>query len=421
MKKHSIACSLAFTMMVLATTFLTMSCAGETQINPQLKQVTKLSIATKKIDLPKGSVTRFGGPVLAFDADGNGMTDLVWKDMDGNLFLLEGEATKLSVADKLSIFGREDVGEHWFVATKLFRPDEKNRYILASSSKELVLLDTANLKLKEVQSDHETTFTISGICGDFVIFGPDIDGDGREEIVDNGDVYEWDGKRFSPSNTLPHIGAHSHETAFADIDGDGSDEVISNAREHSLEQLKVSRLRNGAWLKVPVTTDETQTNEVYPLGDIDGDGNSEIATVVTGEAAVGMAVYDYQSGHLVKVYSGSFTKPWRGRQHPEQIKSVSCRDLDGDGKNEILITTEDIIPDAAQGNSYFVAYRYMLFTWEHDKLVELASGDVINPRVIAGDSSFLIVSAVPDKENGPYDIEDVLKNENLQATEIAYR
>lgn len=421
MKKHSVARSLAFAMMVLTVAILTVSCSRDTQIDSQPKQVTKLSMATKKIDLPKGGATRFGEPVLAFDADGNGMTDLLWKDMDGNLFLLEGDATKLSVADKLSIFGREDVGEHWFVADKLFRPDEKYRYILASSTKKLVLLDTANLKLNEVQSDKVTTFAISGICGDFVIFGSDVDGDGREEIVDNGNVYEWDGKRFSLSNTLPHIGAHTNETAFADIDGDGSDEVISNDRQHSLEQLRVSRLRNGSWLKVPVTTDETQTNEVYPLGDIDGDGNSEIATVVTGEAAVGMTIYDYQSGHLVKVYSGSFTKPWRGRQHPEQIKSVSYCDLDGDGKNEILITTEDIIPDAALGNSYFVAYRYMLFAWKQDILVELASGDVINPRVIAGDSSFLIVSAVPDKKNGPYDIEDVLKNENLQATEIAYR
>ncbi|MDI6816550.1 MAG: VCBS repeat-containing protein [Actinomycetota bacterium] len=152
----------------------------------------------------------------------------------------------------------------------------------------------------------------------------------------------------------------------------------------------------------PVTTDETQTNEVFALGDINGDGDSEIATVVMGEETVRMVVYDYQSGHLTKIYSESFTKSRRGRQHPEQIQSVSYCDLDGDGKNEILITTEDIIPNTAQDHGCFVAYRYILLTWKQEKLVELISRDSINPRVVTGDSSFLIVSAVPDRESGPY-------------------
>jgi len=345
---------------------------------------------------------------------------LLWTDTQGTFFLLKGSATEFSEAEKVDVFAPEDAGGFHFVARKLFSPDEKYYYILASSSKKLVLLDAANLKLKEVFSDTETTISLSGVCNDIALFGSNIDGDGREEIINNANVYEWDGERFSLNYTLPHTGGHSQETVFADIDGDGSDELVTNDREHGGKQLKASRLQNGAWVEVPVITDETQTNEVFVLGDIDGDSTDEITAVVTGEDAVRLVIYKYHNEALVKVYSGNFTKPWRERQHSEQIKSVSYSDIDNDGKTEILVTTEDMIFDPLKPG-YDVEYRYLLFAWKNGELAKLAKDEIIYPRVITGKSSFLIVNTVPDSGEKLRNIDKIYKKEELQVTEITYK
>jgi len=180
-KLRSIFYLLIIPAIILPAALITSSCSSvsRSDVQPQPEKQAKLSITTKQIDLSKGPATRFGYPILAFDADKDGIEDLLWKDIQGTFFLLKGGATEFSEADKADVFEPEDVGGFHFAARKLFGPDGKHHYILASSNKKLVLLDVADLKLKEVFSDTVTTISLTGVCGDIALFGSDINGDGR--------------------------------------------------------------------------------------------------------------------------------------------------------------------------------------------------------------------------------------------------
>ena len=178
----------------------------------------------------------------------------------------------------------------------------------------------------------------------------DVDGDGQVEVVTGGyyhdgtrnvaQLVEWNGADLAYERHATWYWTGNtviNSVALGDVDGDGQVEVVTggyysdgiryNAQliEWNGANLAVDRLTAWYW------TSNTMINSVA-LGDVDGDGKTEIVTggsYSMGQSVSQLCVWDGSTLALENV------KTWLW-YWSTFIACVAIGDVDGDGKNEIV-------------------------------------------------------------------------------------
>ncbi len=147
----------------------------------------------------------------------------------------------------------------------------------------------------------------------------DIDGDGRAEIIKNGEMIKYSMGEYipipAPDLDLP--------VAVGDANNDGMPEVISF--DGFLYQYNA-----GAW-KTAGHFDVGGASTVMALGDTDGDGKNEIV-VSTGNG--------FNTGTITVLRAtsgGNFSVVWQKSNYMSGATDIKIADWDSDGKNEIIL------------------------------------------------------------------------------------
>ncbi|MBN2191401.1 MAG: VCBS repeat-containing protein, partial [Polyangiaceae bacterium] len=124
--------------------------------------------------------------------------------------------------------------------------------------------------------------------------------------------------------------------ALVDVDGDGALDIV--APRHSV--LYVYRgdgtpLWQTAWASSASSSPEHGTVRMWlsaAVGDLDGDGDTEIAVSAhPDDAGYNVAVYDHE---------GELLPGWPRAFGDAEVRSLAAADVDGDGAAEILITKQ---------------------------------------------------------------------------------
>jgi hypothetical protein len=189
----------------------------------------------------------------------------------------------------------------------------------------------------------------------------DIDGDGKLEFfttpsdrnkADHSQaggvsMYRWDGSKYVRSWVDIQEGTHAKEILAADIDGDGTSELFS-VLEAELDPNDKSKLKKPVEIRqytlradggfdhhVVGTIPDRQTRFLL-AGDFDGDGQSELIA-----AAFRTGIYRF----IPRAAGSAPGKKWKS----EKIASDSsgfehaayAADLDGDGKLSLFVAADD--------------------------------------------------------------------------------
>jgi hypothetical protein len=191
----------------------------------------------------------------------------------------------------------------------------------------------------------------------------DVDGDGKDEIIIGLGSYPGDGGWFQvfdyASGAVTHkawkrvnwggYNSASGETrpACGDMDGDGRDEIViglSGDGDGYLEVFDdaVAGYVHLAWGRIQWGGYNSGNGESWPAcGNVDGDGEDEIIVGLGSYPSSGgwFEIFDYGAGDMIhkawkQVNWGGYNTT-NGETHP------ACGDIDGDGRDEIVIGLGD--------------------------------------------------------------------------------
>lgn len=182
--------------------------------------------------------------------------------------------------------------------------------------------------------------------GQDVAFG-DVDGDGRDELAvarttfatDSWLVYRWSGADC----TLVDSGGadwpsprSAADIAFGDIDGDGEDELAVTRNATSGARWYVYG-RDGGGLSIDMSGSwpETARPTDVALGNLDGDAADEL--VVSRDAASGARMYLYQPGLLFGSPITLVTPIGAAWGSGNVVRHIAVGSMDSDGRHEILV------------------------------------------------------------------------------------
>ena len=132
--------------------------------------------------------------------------------------------------------------------------------------------------------------------------------------------------------------------ASGDIDGDGKDEIIiglgpvedNPSIPGGVFEVLDDDFTHLAWGEIGWSDYNQANGESRPgTGDIDGDGKDEIMIGLGARGSGGVEVFDYSSGTLV--HRAWIGVDWEDYNQTSGETRVASGDIDGDGKDEIII------------------------------------------------------------------------------------
>ncbi|WP_208752268.1 FG-GAP-like repeat-containing protein [Corallococcus carmarthensis] len=187
----------------------------------------------------------------------------------------------------------------------------------------------------------------------------DVDGDGRQEIIqafnNNGAlgfiVYRWNGSGLVQLWTTSNVGQGSNAVAWliADVDGDGRDELVQSFQNTATDGLGFILYRwNGGLQPAWTTRDSGQGWRAvsWKSADVDGDGRQELIQAWDNNGTLGLTVYRWNGSRLMTQFRKANTGYGSG------AVGWFARDLDGDGRAELLQGWNN------NGALGFIHYRY---------------------------------------------------------------
>lgn len=248
--------------------------------------------------------------------DGDEMSELVWRDSAGQIFVSEGAATAAAEAGALEL-----------EETVRLRPTERlagladvdgdgigDWLIEETSGGEVWIVDGATGETRAARERAETEFRPARLAAH-----ADLDGDGRAELLwrdREGSLFLSGAEpRLSEERIEPLAGAPSESLplpippmpaeallSVADLDGDGVDDFVTRGRDGRLELVftvwneakEAGGARTIRFATVAGAERPTEGLDLLAALDLDGDGRAELAWL-NGDA---VEVWDPQRGPI---------------------------------------------------------------------------------------------------------------------------
>jgi hypothetical protein len=264
-----------------------------------------------------GTLTEVIAAATAHDLNGDGASDVVWRDEVGNvqLWRMNGGALQSSVAlggisTLWSIVGQRDVN--------------------GDGKSDLLWRDAAgNVQLWLMNGGSVTSVTMLGnvpISWSVVGTG-DFNGDGKGDVLwrdGGGNVAIWfmNGTAIASSVTIGNIPANWSVVGTADFDGNGKSDILWRDGGGNV----AAWFMNGATLASVVTLGNIPANwSVVGTGDFDGNGKGDI---LWRDGGGNVAVWFMNGATIASVATlGNIPANWNVAQ---------TGDYNGDGKSDIL-------------------------------------------------------------------------------------
>jgi len=275
----------------------------------------------------KWSLSKGGGSSIAIgNVDADSHLEIVTTSTGGKGYVIDG-ATQTVKWEYVDGFGAR-------VALGDLDGDGKQEIVGASSWYKITVFDAER---KTPSWEVTTSENISALLV------ADVDGDGIPEIIYGdaqwGPVHGIDARTHTQKWSISNPDSGVSGIAVGDVDLDGKNEVLFGAGGNSTgaDYLYVGDPLSGNLKWQSVEADGPYS--AVAVGDIDSDGRDEIVMVSNrsdsgyGEGII--HVFDAQT-HVLKFQQKLGIMDWMG------VRSVQIGDVDGDGKNEFVVTTASI-------------------------------------------------------------------------------
>lgn len=329
-------------------------------------QKTTTSIVDKDIvnGWPKvifqNTVENFGSPTAMADLDGDGSKEIVVAAADGKVYAYSKNGSTLPGFPFVVSAG---YGFFWGANIDDIDKDGKKE-IIAKASFDLA----RGGKLYIIKSDGTaytgwpvpTINTYKSADGTPLIV--DLDNDGTKEIVVTGDgnykqitihAYRLNGTEITGfpkttpiEETLNNFGSLS----ATDMDKDGKVELaIGNANKFYLFDNQGNLLPGWPY----VASSNVNFDSPGAFGDIDGNGNSELAAIGDDPATDQAYVYIWRKDGTLFTNYPQVPAGIQEFNNLSRLNSPSIADIDNDGKDEIVIGMEKVVVFDEQGITSF--------------------------------------------------------------------
>lgn len=215
----------------------------------------------------------------------------------------------------------------------------------------------------------------------------DIDQDGAQEILVGdgqwGGVHAFDPVTLAEEWAVESPDAGVSQIAVVDVDGDGDLELVWGAGGGSTgpDHLRVTEWQTGAVRWQSIHLDGPFVGP--EVGDLDGDGVEEMV-VVSSDSEDGQ-----ESGRIVVIDGQTLTtraisQSVAGGNSATGVQDVAVRDLDGDGRPEILVATDRGYDGVIEAYRFSAANAFTLL-WTSQIAAEVSALRSIEVADIDGD------------------------------------
>lgn len=223
----------------------------------------------------------------------------------------------------------------------------------------------------------------------------DIDADGSPEILIGdgqwGGVHAFDAESTEEEWSIDNPDAGVTQIAAIDLDADGTLELVWSGGENSTgpDHLYVTDWRTGATLSQTVHLDGPFVGP--EVGDLDGDGVDEM--VVASFASES----DFESGRIVVIDGKRLTVRAistgvaGGRNSFEGVRDLVLRDLNGDGRPEILVATDWLRDGVVEAYSFSASNQFTL-VWTNQVRADLDEFNSVEVADIDGDGQVEVLA-----------------------------
>lgn len=160
--------------------------------------------------------------------------------------------------------------------------------------------------------------------------------------------------------------------AVGDVTGDGQDDIVAASGQGTRTFVRVFSISGSplAWSVRPFHPGYTGGASVA-IGDVDGDGKNEIVLAPSGAGGPIVMIYKYGASKA-QIHFLAFAEGFRGGVN------VACGDINKDGKDEIIVGTASQRGNIAvyRGNGDFTGLSYFPFGTEFRDGLSVSAGDV---------------------------------------------